>query len=192
MKSSLSTAFTVLATSSVAGLAMNLLRPTSMSWIRAEAPTTNTTSGIAVPPARTAQSNEANAQEPLLSAQNGAGQPNARGITAEMVLTHLTNGSAKFVDARETVEYTAGHLRGAAHIPASAIYQNIEKLVQLVPPGERIIIYCTGGNCEASHHVSEALQNDFSYQDVSIYSNGWEEIEKVERFKPFIAVGNEP
>src|SRR5438093_807656 len=66
--------------------------------------------------------------------------PAAGEVTAEIVLSHLRNGSAHLVDAREDHEWVEGHLRGAIHIPASKIYEHIEKLYQQVPKNEKVIV----------------------------------------------------
>jgi|GEM_PF-1931083 len=104
----------------------------------------------------------------------------------DMVVDHLTNGTAFFVDAREEYEFDEGHLKGAHLLPSSAIYENIENLmaVGLLPgaAGKPIIVYCGGGSCEASHNVAKVM-TEFDYQNIWIYVNGWEEVmSETERF----------
>ena len=174
----------VVASSALAAV-VNLARPTPLAWIREPLPVKST------PTPQEVGKNTNPSSGPV--AGGSTSEPaEAGGITADVVLSHLRNGTAHFVDAREDHEYVDGHLRGSIHIPASAIYQNISRILQQVPPSEKVIVYCGGGQCEASHHVAEALDRDFKFQDVSIYTKGWEEIEKVDGFKPFIAKGNEP
>jgi hypothetical protein len=189
MRTHLSIALVILAISTGAAVATNALRDKSLDWIRRDLPET--------PPA-----NDAKEQTQLGAASDSTSGGAASlanqaasadgGITADVVLGHLTSGTARFVDAREAKEFAAGHLRGAKNIPSSAIYANIGNLIHTVPAHEKIIVYCGGGECEASHHVSDALRRDFRFQDVSIFVKGWEEVEKNERFRPFIAVGEEP
>ncbi len=96
----------------------------------------------------------------------------------DMVVDHLINGTAHFVDAREEYEFDDGHLKGAHLLPSSAIYENIENLmaVGVLPgPGKPIIVYCGGGSCEASHNVAKVMA-EFDYQNIYIYVNGWEEV----------------
>ncbi|HUN80849.1 MAG TPA: rhodanese-like domain-containing protein [Phycisphaerae bacterium] len=177
----------ILAVSSVVAAVVNVARPTPLPWIReplpVKPPVAASSEHVASQPAKSPADVNPATPEPAKPAESG--------VTKEMVLSYLQNGTAHFVDAREDHEWVEGHLRGAIHIPASAIYQNIERIVHLVPPNEKVIVYCTGGQCEASHHVAEALDRDFHFSDVSIYTKGWEEIEKVEAFKPFIAKGEE-
>lgn len=173
---------TIVASSAVAAL-VNVARPTPLAWLREPLPAKTE----APPSAAPVESRPAVATTNV----SETAKPAEGGVSKEQVIAHLQNNSAHFVDAREDHEWVEGHLRGAIHIPASAIYQNIERVLHLVPPNEKMIVYCGGGQCEASHHVAEALDRDFHFTDVSIYTKGWEEIEKVEAYKPFIAKGDE-
>jgi rhodanese-related sulfurtransferase len=183
-------AFLILLVSSAAAAAMNLLRPASLEWIRREMPSTNPPSPVADPaPAHAAAPSSIAAN----STAHSAASPET-GLSAETVLAHLRAGSARFVDAREEREYVTGHLRGSINIPSSAIYQHIGKLIEQVPPNEKIIVYCGGGDCEASHHVSDALQRDFKFADVTIYLKGWSEVDarRADLFNEWITEGTEP
>ena len=114
-------------------------------------------------------------------------------IEIEGVLQHLAAQTAIFVDAREDHEYQSGRLRGAIRIPSSAIYDSMNNLYdQGVTEENKIIIYCGGGECEASHNVAEVLRDDFGYLDVSIYEKGWEEIESSGRFLDYVEYEDAP
>lgn len=179
---------------SAVGASTNSIRPTSMPWIRAErtstsVPVTITDSG---PKEKTLEASPANSGSVVNAAQPAPAAPAAGQLTADDVLMHLKNGSARFVDAREQHEWVEGHFRGAIHIPASAIYASIDRIVREVPPNEKLIVYCGGGDCEASHHVADALKNDFKYQDVTVYVKGWQEIDaKMKVFASYVAKGDE-
>jgi len=113
-------------------------------------------------------------------------------ILIDQVLDDLANGSAFFIDAREPHEFVEGRLRGVIHIPSSAIYDNIDDLyAQGVGSDDKIIVYCGGGECEASHNVAEALRGDFNFTHVWVYENGWAEIESSGRFDAYIERGGE-
>ncbi len=138
------------------------------------------------------QSKSANAGSAARTSEPTQAPPATTAMSAEDVLDHLKNSTARFVDAREDHEWVEGHFRGAIHIPASAIYANIDRVVREVPPHEKIIVYCGGGDCEASHHVADALTNDFKFQNVVIYSKGWQEVDsKKAEFAPYVATGAE-
>lgn len=117
--------------------------------------------------------------------------PGATGLTADEVLEHLRNQTAIFIDAREDHDYADGHLCDAIHLPSSAVYDNIERVSTMVPLEWKLIVYCGGGDCKASHDVARVL-GEFDFEDVEIYENGWEEVESSGRFDAFIIVGEEP
>lgn len=174
-----------------AGLAgaTNVLRPDKerrLDWIRRGVPVENETtpsasSGDGV------QANGATSTAPANADHGGAG-----GVTVDEVLAALSGGTAYFVDAREKAEYEEGHLRGAVNMPSSAIYENADSVTAIIPPDARVIVYCGGGQCEASHNVSDALRRDFAYQNVVIYTKGWEEVLTSGKFGELISRGDQP
>lgn len=109
-------------------------------------------------------------------------------IAIDVVLKHLAEGTARFVDAREPHEYDAGHLAGSIHLPSSAAYANMDRVTSQVSPDELIIVYCTGGECEASHTVQKALA-EYGFNNVVIYVKGWDEITSSGRFGDYIEQG---
>ncbi|MFQ5430533.1 MAG: rhodanese-like domain-containing protein [Phycisphaerae bacterium] len=114
-------------------------------------------------------------------------------ILIDDVLSALADGSARFIDAREARDYDEGHLRGAIHLPSSAIYKNIDNVFNLgVMADDRVIVYCGGGECEASHNVADELRRSFNFTNVLIYEKGWEEIESSGRFNDYIETGGQP
>jgi rhodanese-related sulfurtransferase len=122
---------------------------------------------------------------------DGSGGPTtqvaAGELTADAVLKHLTEGTAAFVDAREPHEFEEGHLRGSIHLPSSAVHANIDRVMSL-PQDRLVIIYCTGGECEASHAVQKAMA-EYGFTNVVIYSRGWEEIISCGKFGENIETG---
>ncbi len=118
--------------------------------------------------------------------------PKAGVVDIDTVLKYLKEGGAIFVDAREDHDYVASHFRGALHLPSSAIYANADRIQAVAGIGEKIIVYCGGGDCEASHNVADALRRDFGYIDVVIYEKGWAEVESAQqgpRFEGLVVKG---
>lgn len=109
----------------------------------------------------------------------------------DCILKHLRAKDAYIIDAREGHDFEEGHLVNALHIPSSDIYGNMEKVTNVIPmvPDSRIIVYCGGGECEASKNVAVVLR-DFGYTNVWIYENGWDEIEASGEFGNFMVAGN--
>jgi|CXWL01.1.fsa_nt_gi rhodanese-related sulfurtransferase len=153
----------VLLISTICGAGANLIRPKPLSWIR-----------------------EPDAPPMVTTASAPAG------MSADFVLDHLTNRTAFFIDARAHHEYVEGHLSGAISLPSDVIYKEINRILDVVPVVGKVIVYCGGGQCEASHNVANALRRDFGFTDVAIYENGWEEVFTSARFKQHIAAGEDP
>ncbi len=112
-------------------------------------------------------------------------------IGMEDVLGHLADGTARFIDARKPDTYAEGHLQGAINLPSSAIYDRFNDLLAAgVMEDDLVVVYCGGGDCEASHDVTDALRRDFNFTKVVIYTNGWEEVEKhLDQFGGFVETG---
>jgi rhodanese-related sulfurtransferase len=107
----------------------------------------------------------------------------------DCVLQHLGDRTAYIIDAREDGDFNEAHLMGAIHLPSSAIYDNIQNVMAVVPgKQDLIIVYCGGGHCEASKNVGLVLR-EFDYRNVWLYEQGWEEVESSNRFGDFIEIG---
>jgi rhodanese-related sulfurtransferase len=66
-------------------------------------------------------------------------------------------GAALFIDARGADEYAAGHIAGAVSVPFDEAFKD-PKLVSAVDArGKPIIVYCSGGDCEASKNLAYSL-----------------------------------
>jgi len=78
---------------------------------------------------------------------------------------------ALFIDARPVEEYEAGHVPGAFNVPPSKI-SGISALLDFMGPGDRIVVYCEGGSCDASHLVAIRLE-DLGITRVHIDADGY-------------------
>ncbi len=78
---------------------------------------------------------------------------------------------ALFIDARPVEEYEAGHIPGAFNVPPSKI-SGISALLDFMGPGDRIVVYCEGGSCDASHLVAIRLE-DLGITTVHIDVDGY-------------------
>jgi len=104
-------------------------------------------------------------------------------LSEEDFLRHVqAPGSVNFVDARNEDEYVAGHVAGAINIPApkKEEQQHVNDIMTMLSPGQLTIIYCDGGNCEASNTVYEYLLGfpNFTKENVRVFEKGWEFIGK--------------
>jgi len=112
---------------------------------------------------------------------DGTTQPSSQPVdphmaTLDEVRTAFNSGLAYFIDARKPEEYAQGHIKNAINLPSTALFENIDTVIRNVPTTELVIVYCGGGNCEASHTVADALRNQFGFINVKVYLKGWEEL----------------
>jgi rhodanese-related sulfurtransferase len=80
-----------------------------------------------------------------------------------------------FLDARRTKIYEEGHIAGAQ--PMSVWESDVDqKTVALLNEGRDqelpIVIYCSGGDCEDSHMLSEKLFGA-GFNNLLVYRDGW-------------------
>lgn len=80
-----------------------------------------------------------------------------------------------FLDARHDHEFEAGHIPGAFLMPASRV-QTSEGLEDLgfIDPTGTVVIYCVGGDCDASENTAIMLEN-LGYTDIVIMKAGFDD-----------------
>lgn len=81
--------------------------------------------------------------------------------------------AALVVDARERVEFAAGHIPGAVNLPYDEVVRDPALVEKLEPAGRPIIVYCGGGTCEASRMLAETMVRDHGLRRVLIYEEGY-------------------
>ncbi|MCA9303459.1 MAG: rhodanese-like domain-containing protein [Phycisphaerales bacterium] len=92
----------------------------------------------------------------------------------------LYNDGAYFVDARIQEEYDEAHIPGAYFLPAQKIrtQEGLDELAT-IPPDLPVVIYCVGGECDASTNTRNAiLRLGMGFTDVRILGLGfvdWED-----------------
>lgn len=64
-------------------------------------------------------------------------------VSGRELLAKMRAGDVVLVDVRPTVEYEAGHIRGALSIPHDELRQRLREL----PRGKHIVAYCRGPYC---------------------------------------------
>ena len=83
--------------------------------------------------------------------------------------------TATIVDTRKPEAFAEGHLAMAINVPSTEKELYLDRIFELIPPEGLIIIYCEGGDCEASNEVFEFLvSNGFQIQNLRIFQPGWE------------------
>jgi len=116
----------------------------------------------------------ANPAEPdPLPAIPDLGEPLA--VELATVTRFVEAGAALIVDAREPAEFAGGHIPGAVNVPYDEAVRDPDLLARLDPADRPVIVYCSGGTCEASRLLAEAMVRDFAMRRVLVYEAGFPE-----------------
>jgi len=101
-------------------------------------------------------------------------------ISGEDVAALYARGNILFLDARRTSVYRAGHIAGARSISIWEADAD-DKVKALFSEGRDqsapIVVYCSGGDCEDSHHLGEKLYF-VGFDNVLVYKDGFPDWEK--------------
>jgi rhodanese-related sulfurtransferase len=85
----------------------------------------------------------------------------------------LYQSGVMFADARSLDEYTAGHVEGAVHLPLDAFSGGVRPVaLDALDPAQKVVIYCGGGDCHASHDVVIRL-NALGYKLCYVMKEGF-------------------
>ncbi len=96
-------------------------------------------------------------------------------INYNQLKKYLNDPSFMIIDARNDIDYANGHIDNAINIDAYLMDQTeYFKLITMLPRDKILIIYCSGGNCDASEKLAKDILS-FGFKNVLVYYGGWEE-----------------
>ena len=98
--------------------------------------------------------------------------PPSDDIDAARILEAANSGEAVVLDARTRVEFDLGHIPFAHHLPRAGFMAGKPELLEFYNHEQLFIVYCDGGNCEASEKVKEMLTS-YNFTNVKIFRAGW-------------------
>lgn len=81
------------------------------------------------------------------------------------------------IDARNPENFNTNKIGNPINIFPYADENEVMNKILNLPHDKKIIVYCDGGDCDSSHKIAEILLS-FGYNDVYIYTGGWEEWSK--------------
>lgn len=81
------------------------------------------------------------------------GPDDTEAVGTDELLRRLEAGEVVLVDVRPEVEFAAGHLPGAVHIPLDQLAARIHEL----PPDRDVVAYCRGQYCILAHDAVRLL-----------------------------------
>ena len=77
-----------------------------------------------------------------------------------------------FVDTRDEEDYSRAHIQRAVSLPASTKEQRFESVQPLLPEEARLVLYCSGPECEMARQVSHFLVR-LGYRNLFIMEAGF-------------------
>lgn len=95
-------------------------------------------------------------------------------VTYQQMLKIMNDKSFILIDARSPENYSKDRIANAINIfPYGDESEMMNKIMDL-PFDKKIVVYCDGGSCDASHKLAEIIIS-FGYDKVFVYTGGWEE-----------------
>ena len=89
----------------------------------------------------------------------------------------LWEQGAYFLDARHEHEFEAGHIEYAAWLPATLFDSDSDRAFEVVdsmPMDATVVIYCVGGECDASKNTASRL-HQIGFTDLRVMGSGYED-----------------
>jgi rhodanese-related sulfurtransferase len=93
-------------------------------------------------------------------------------ITLQEAWSHYQEGKALFVDARDPLSFTRGHIKGAWNVPLAEAERSLTEIGILAKAGLAVIVYCDGVDCPLSPELARTLQRR-GVPSVKIIVDGW-------------------
>ena len=81
---------------------------------------------------------------------------------------------AVIVDARSLKDFTAGHIKGAIHLPLGEASARLDAFSRRTPKNAFLVIYCNGFDCHDSRNLGDILLKA-GYNQVYVYEGGFPE-----------------
>lgn len=97
-------------------------------------------------------------------------------LNYQQVLKIIDNPNFLLIDARHKEDWEKEHIGNAINItpPYEGNTDSYFKKIMSLPGDKIIVVYCTGGSCDASHKVASDLIA-IGYKRVFLYSGGWDD-----------------
>jgi len=78
----------------------------------------------------------------------------------------------QWVDARPRDKFAAGHIEGALLLNEDEWTKLVPAFLDAWDPDHPIVVYCDGGNCEASHRVAQRIREELKIGNVHVLKGG--------------------
>jgi rhodanese-related sulfurtransferase len=89
----------------------------------------------------------------------------------------MNDAETVFVDTRPEDDYRQGHVKTAIFLPADDVEERFITAQGLIPEDSRIILYCSGPDCDMAERVAQYLAKN-GYKNMMIMTAGYRAWEK--------------
>lgn len=101
------------------------------------------------------------------------GTPDALGTEISLdQARQLWEEGISFLDTRQQDVYEAGHVSGAFHLSADMVLDDAP-VMMMIDPDATIVLYCEGGECDASHNTATLL-GQLGFSKIHIMTAGYD------------------
>ena len=102
-------------------------------------------------------------------------------MNLESILEIAAEEEVIWVDARSKADFDVGHIPGAVLLNEDDWDALFVGLLDAWNGGSKIIVYCSGGGCQASHWVAVRLRDELGFDDVWVLHHGWDAWKEAKR-----------
>ena len=81
-------------------------------------------------------------------------------------------GDALFIDARSSIEFSEGHIKGALNLRVDSFEEWIKEFLSATDPETFIITYCDGIECDLAENLAKELYFA-GFNNTCYMHNGW-------------------
>lgn len=159
-------------------LVANALSPRGLSLTRDYFPARVATPSTNRPAAPSPKPRTLTLQDPVIARLQAKGLHAAdlKEVQALFSDERYQHGAIVFVDARDDFFYQIGHIPGSHPFDHYHPEKHMADVVAACTPAERIVVYCTGGDCEDSEFAAIMLtQAGIPADRLLIYTGGMDE-----------------
>lgn len=84
----------------------------------------------------------------------------------------LYNKGITFIDARDTSDFIAGHIKNSINIPFDD-FDNYKQRLDQLSKENPLVVYCAGTECDLSILLGNLLFIEMGYKKVYVFFGGW-------------------
>lgn len=82
--------------------------------------------------------------------------------------------SVLWLDARPLADHGRDRIPGALPLNEDDWQSLLPEVLAAWQPGQRVVVYCGGGQCQSSHSVAGRLRGEVGLDEVYVLKGGWE------------------